>query len=61
MWWVNQNRELFPSAPASSYFAIGKGANIIWIDPDLRLTAVVRWINRDAYDGFVKLVLEALG
>jgi CubicO group peptidase (beta-lactamase class C family) len=61
MWWVNQNRKLFPSAPPTSYFALGKGANIIWIDPDLKLTAVVRWINRDAYDGFVKLVLEALG
>lgn len=60
MWWVNQNRELFPSAPATSYFAIGKGSNIIWIDPELRLTAVIRWIARDAVDGFCKRVVDAM-
>ena len=60
MWWVNQNRELFPSAPSTSYFALGKGANIIWIDPDLGLTSVVRWIDRDAYDGFCARLLAAL-
>ncbi|MFW6074617.1 MAG: serine hydrolase domain-containing protein [Chloroflexota bacterium] len=60
MWWVNQNQERFPSAPATSYFAIGKGTNIIWIDPDLRLTAVVRWIDRDAVDGFCARVVDAI-
>ena len=60
MWWVNQNRELHPSAPATSYFALGKGANIIWIDPELRLTSVVRWIDRDAYDGFCERLLAAV-
>ncbi len=60
MWWVNQNQELFPSAPPTSYFAVGKGSNIVWIDPDLGLTSVVRWIDRDAYDGFCARLLAAL-
>jgi CubicO group peptidase (beta-lactamase class C family) len=60
MWWLNQNRALFPSAPATSFFALGKGANIIWTDPELRLTSVVRWIDRDAYDGFCARILDAL-
>jgi CubicO group peptidase (beta-lactamase class C family) len=61
MWWVNQNRALFPSAPGTSFFALGKGANIIWTDPELRLTSVVRWIDRDAYDGYCARIVEAIG
>jgi CubicO group peptidase (beta-lactamase class C family) len=60
LWWLNADRTLFPSATASSYFAIGAGANITWIDPEHDLVAVLRWIDRGAMDGFIARVMEAL-
>lgn len=60
MWWVNPDRKLFPSAPATSFFAIGKGANLIWVDPEHDLTVVIRWINREHADGFIQRVLAAV-
>ncbi|MEM7056309.1 MAG: serine hydrolase [Pseudomonadota bacterium] len=61
LWWLNRNGETAPSAPATSYFAIGVGRNAIWIDPDLDLVAVVRWIDKDAFDGFCNRVLTEMG
>lgn len=61
MWWLNTDRELYPSAPASSYFALGAGTNLIWIDPEHDLVAVVRWIDNSQVDGFIARVMAALG
>ncbi|MEM7686115.1 MAG: serine hydrolase [Pseudomonadota bacterium] len=60
MWWLNQNGQTAPSAPSTSYFAIGVGRNAIWVDPHLDLVAVVRWIDRDSFDGFVSRVMAAI-
>jgi CubicO group peptidase (beta-lactamase class C family) len=60
LWWLNTDRGQLPSAPTSSYAARGAGSNVIWIDPDHDLVAVVRWIDRTALDGFVKLVLDSV-
>jgi CubicO group peptidase (beta-lactamase class C family) len=61
LWWLNTGRTQTPSAPASSFSARGAGSNIIWIDPEHDLVAVVRWIDKASFDGFVKLVLESVG
>ncbi|MGH2600684.1 MAG: serine hydrolase domain-containing protein, partial [Dehalococcoidia bacterium] len=53
MWWLNTDRALYPSAPASSFFALGARDNVVWIDPDHDLVAVVRWIAPGATDGFI--------
>jgi len=60
LWWLNTGRIRFPSAPESSFYAIGAGTNIIWIDPDHDLVAVVRWIDSNAVDGFMAQVLAAI-
>ncbi|MGH7458212.1 MAG: serine hydrolase domain-containing protein [Longimicrobiaceae bacterium] len=60
MWWLNTGRQLYPSAPESSFFALGAGSNVIWIDPDHDLVAVLRWIDGQAVDGFIERVLAAL-
>jgi CubicO group peptidase (beta-lactamase class C family) len=60
LWWLNTGRGHLPSAPESSFFALGAGQNAVWIDPDHDLVAVVRWIASDALDGFIKRVLAAL-
>ena len=39
---------------------IGNGANVIYIDQEHDLVAVVRWIDNKATDGFVKRLLAAV-
>jgi CubicO group peptidase (beta-lactamase class C family) len=59
--WLNHARRVFPSAPESSYFAIGAGSSFIWMEPQRRMVVVVRWIDANYADGFFARVLEALG
>ena len=60
LWWLNTGKALYPSAPEGSYFASGAGGNLTWIDPSLDIVAVLRWIDRAATDGFIRLVVEAV-
>ncbi len=60
MWWLNGNRAQYPSAPNTSFFAIGVGSNVIWVDPGLDLVVVVRWIDKPMFDGFAKALVAAL-
>jgi CubicO group peptidase (beta-lactamase class C family) len=57
--WLNGERSVFPSASASSFFAIGAGSSITWVDPDRQLVVVVRWIDAGHADGFFRAVGEA--
>ena len=58
--WLNLERSVFPGAPASSYFAIGAGGSITWVDPERQMVVVVRWINFDHADAFFRAVGEAV-
>jgi CubicO group peptidase (beta-lactamase class C family) len=58
--WLNHDGRVFPSVPASSYFAIGAGGNYTWIEPERRMVLVVRWIDPDCADAFFGRVLQAL-
>ena len=62
MWWLNTGREQFPSAPESSFFALGAGStSVIWVDPDNGIVAVTRWVDGNEHvDEFIRLVLTAL-
>ncbi len=59
-WFLNTDRKLLPSAPASAFVHIGNGTNFIYVDPEHDLVAVVRWIENDGMDGMVKAVLAAI-
>lgn len=59
-WFLNTDRKLFPDAPTTAFAHIGNGTNMIYVDPEDNLVAVVRWIQSDATAGFVKRLLEAL-
>jgi CubicO group peptidase (beta-lactamase class C family) len=59
-WFLNTDRRLMPSAPPSVFVHIGNGANLIIVDPDHDVVAVVRWIDGGAADGFVKRLTAAL-
>jgi CubicO group peptidase (beta-lactamase class C family) len=59
-WFLNTGRALLPSAPVTAFAHIGTGNNIIYVDPEHDVVAVMRWIEGGAADGFVKRLLAAL-
>jgi CubicO group peptidase (beta-lactamase class C family) len=59
-WYPNTDRKYIPSAPASAFVHIGNGLNMIYVDPEHDLVAVVRWIDNKAMDEFVKRLLAAI-
>jgi len=59
-WFLNTDRKLLPSAPATAFVHLGNGTNAIYVDPEHDLVVVVRWIENDQLDGFVQRVLAAL-
>ena len=59
-WFLNTDRKYLPSAPASAFAHIGNGTNMIYVDPDHDLVAVVRWIDNKSMDEFVKRLLAAV-
>jgi len=60
MWWLNTDRRQFAAASDKSYFALGWGSHIVWIDPDNDLVTVLRWIDRKQAPGFVERLLGAI-
>jgi hypothetical protein len=60
-WFVNTDRKYLPSAPASAFAHVGNGTNVVYVDPEHDLVAVVRWIDNAAVDGFVRRLLAAAG
>ena len=58
-WFLNTDRKLWPSAPATAFGHIGNGTNIVYVDPEHDIVAVLRWIDGKAIDGFVKRLLAA--
>jgi CubicO group peptidase (beta-lactamase class C family) len=58
--WLNRGRRVFPSAPESSWFAIGAGSSFMWVEPQRRLVVIVRWIEAEHADAFFARVLDAL-
>ena len=59
LWWLNTHRARMPAAPASSYFAVGAGSNVTWIDPEHDLVAVMRWMDPAAQNDFIAQILGA--
>jgi CubicO group peptidase (beta-lactamase class C family) len=60
MWWLNTEGGMWPSAPETSFAALGGGTNIVWVDPEHDLVAVVRWIERGQVDAFLSRLLASV-
>ena len=60
LWWLNTGRGYQSQAPESSFFALGAGTNLIWIDRDLGLTAVIRWIDQAKINEFLGRVMASI-
>jgi CubicO group peptidase (beta-lactamase class C family) len=59
LWWLNTQRREWPSAPESSFAALGYGSNTIWIDPEHDLVIVWRW-HKENLDELIKRVLASI-
>jgi CubicO group peptidase (beta-lactamase class C family) len=60
LWWLNTDRALYPSAPASGLLALGAGSHAIWVDREHDLVVVARWIDKLAVDGLLARILAAV-
>lgn len=58
--WLNVGRRVFPSLPESSWFAIGAGSSINWIDPQRDAVVVLRWIDAQHADAILARIAAAL-
>jgi len=60
MWWLNTDNKRSKSAPDNSFYAVGAGTNLVWIDPEHDLVVVVRWIDPLREEQFARRVIAAL-
>lgn len=57
---LNTDKKMYPSAPATAFTHVGNGTNAIYVDSENDIIAVVKWIDDKSMDGFLKLMLSAL-
>ena len=59
-WFLNTDRKLAPAAREDSVMFLGNGDNIVFIDYEHDVVAVVRWIDDGEKAEFVRLLEESL-
>jgi CubicO group peptidase (beta-lactamase class C family) len=59
-YFLNTDREPYPSAPATAFAHIGAGTNMIYVDFENDLVIVARWIDGKALDGLIGRVLKSM-
>jgi CubicO group peptidase (beta-lactamase class C family) len=57
--YLNTDKKLYASAPASAFAHIGAGSNIVYVDAENDLIIVARWIEGNAMNGLIEIVLKA--
>lgn len=59
-WFLNTGRKMLPSAPETAFTHVGNGNNLIYVDPEHELVAVIRWIDGRSQDGVIGKIIESL-
>jgi CubicO group peptidase (beta-lactamase class C family) len=60
-WYLNTGQMMYPDARADSVAFIGDGSNVIFVDYQHDIVAVVRWIDGPKMKDFVRLLIAATG
>jgi CubicO group peptidase (beta-lactamase class C family) len=60
-WYLNTGQKMYPDARADSVAFIGDGSNVIFVDYQHDIVAVVRWIDGPQMKDFVRLLIAATG
>lgn len=58
--WLNDAQRIFPDVPASSFFGIGAGSSLIWVEPQRRLVVVIRWLESQHANELFRKILHAM-
>lgn len=58
---LNTDKKLYLSAPATAFAHIGAGTNMIYVDQENDVIIVARWIQDSACDGLIQRVLKSIG
>lgn len=59
-WFLNTDKKLIPAAPASAFYHLGNGTNMVYVDFENDLVVVARWIERSSMAEFIEKVLLAI-
>jgi CubicO group peptidase (beta-lactamase class C family) len=60
-WFLNTNKKSISNAPATAVYFEGNGANIIYVDWDNDIVAVLRWVKGGgAFNDIVGKMLDSL-
>lgn len=59
--WVEIDGRLFADASRASFFMLGAGGHMVWIDPENEAVVVARWLDGAHSAGFVRRVAQGLG
>jgi CubicO group peptidase (beta-lactamase class C family) len=57
---LNTDKKLYPSAPATAYAHIGNGTNMIYVDRENELVIVARWIENKYLDELIGKTIAAV-
>lgn len=60
LWWLNPAGCFQSTASPESYFALGAGGNVTWIDPAHDIVAVLRWIDMAAVPKWIGMAMDAI-
>lgn len=60
LWWLNRGKGRRPAWSEHCISAMGAGTNLVWVDPDRDLVAVLRWIDKSSVDGFLEKLAAAV-
>ncbi len=59
-YFLNTDKKYLPSAPTTAFAHIGNGTNMIYVDRENDIVAVVRWLDNNSLDGFVNALLKSI-
>jgi CubicO group peptidase (beta-lactamase class C family) len=59
-WFLNTDKKLIPGAPASAFYHLGNGNNVVYVDPENDLVVVVRWIDGPSTPEFIEKILSSI-
>lgn len=57
---LNTDKKMYPSAPATAFAHVGAGTNMIYVDQENDLIIVARWIQDNACDGLIQRVIKSI-
>ncbi|MBB4660326.1 hypothetical protein [Parvularcula dongshanensis] len=59
-WFLNTDQERFPAAREDTVAYLGAGTNMVLVDYEHDLVAVVRWLDNQQLAEFVRLLTDAV-